>query len=298
MGGSGATKSHSSLELVAAYLCNQVDELRARDPGARLDSPDAVHRMRVASRRLRSSLATFRPLFAGVQARHLRDELLWLGAVLGSVRDVEVMRDHLHGTASILPVDADLAEALASLDRELAERQKNAHEELVAALNSRRYRALMAALTAFVDDPPWIPKSARGYTTLPALVGRACARVDRAAKVAECVHDVGGQQLHEVRKAAKRARYAAEVAAPSAGSAARRLAQRMEDLQEVLGRHQDSLMASELLQELCGPIGGRRSLALGRLIGIERASDESVLTEYGVALAAASTDKVRDWTRR
>src|SRR5450631_627169 len=122
MGKTVATDSRSSRGLVVAYLRTQLDELRARDPGSRVDSPDAVHRMRVASRRLRSSLATFGPLFAGSQAQHLRDELLWLGAILGPVRDVEVMRDHLHATAATLRVDDDLAGALAGLDRDLAQR--------------------------------------------------------------------------------------------------------------------------------------------------------------------------------
>ena len=111
VGKTGASNARSSRELVLEYLRNQVDELRVREPGARTDSPDAVHRMRVASRRLRSSLATFRPLFAGSQAQHLRDELLWLGAVLGPVRDVEVMRDHLHRKA----VDAVLKSGVIAL---------------------------------------------------------------------------------------------------------------------------------------------------------------------------------------
>jgi CHAD domain-containing protein len=293
---SAAKSAQSSRELVVGYLRAQIDELRAREPGARIDSPDAVHRMRVAARRLRSNLATFGPLFAGSQAQHQRDELQWLGTVLGPVRDVEVMRAHLHGTVAILAVDADLAGVLADLDRELAERHSHAHQNLIAALNSPRYAALMAALAAFVSNPPWDAKAATRHT-VPALVGRACGRVDRAAKVAEGAIDLGGPELHEVRKAAKRARYAAEVAGPSAGSAAHDLAKRMEDLQELLGRHQDSLMARALLEDLAGRLSEHQAFALGLLAGVERASDESVLAEYGLALAAASTDGVRGWTR-
>jgi CHAD domain-containing protein len=106
---------------VAAYLCAQIDVLQARESGARLDSPGAVHRIRVASRRLRCSPAALGLPFQGSQAQHLRDDRLGLGAVLGPVRDVEVMRDHLHGTVALLPVNADLVDALASLDRDLAE---------------------------------------------------------------------------------------------------------------------------------------------------------------------------------
>jgi hypothetical protein len=108
---------------------------------------------------------------------------------------------------------------------------------------------------------------------------------------------VGGPELHEVRKTAKRASYAAEAAAASVGPPAHALARRMEDLQEVLGRHQDSLMARALLRDLAARMPEREAFALGRLIGMEHASDESLLAEYDVALAAASADGVRDWTR-
>ena len=129
------------------------------------------------------------------------------------------------------------------------------------------------------------------------LVRRACARVDRAAAVVEGAHSgISGPELHEVRKAAKRARYAAEVAVPSVGAPASGLARRMEDLQEVLGNHQDSLMARELLSDLAGRLPERQAYALGQLTGLEGASDESVLAEYRLALAATSSEKVRGWT--
>ena len=296
MSKSAAASARSAREPLLAYLRAQIDELRAREPGARVDSPDAVHRMRVASRRLRSSMATFGPLFTGSQAQHQRDELQWVGTVLGPVRDVEVMRAHLHETVAVLPVDADLADVLAGLDRELAERHSHAHRNLIAAMNSPRYAALLTALAAFVTKPPWDANAATRHT-LPALVGRACARVDRAAKAAEGSLDVGGQELHEVRKAAKRARYAAEVASPSAGPAAHALAQRMEELQELLGRHQDSLMARALLEDLADRMSQGQAFALGLVTGVEHARDEWVLAAYGLALAAASTDEVRGWTR-
>lgn len=291
------TSTKDVRELLQSHLSAQIDELREREPGARIDSPDAVHRMRVACRRLRSSLATFGPLFAGPQAQHLRDQLKWLGSELGGVRDVEVMRAHLNQTAAILPVDADLAKVLADVDLELAERHSHAHQNLIEALNSPRYAATLASLVAFVTYPQWDQKGAARHT-LPGLVGRSCDRVDHAAKTAEGMLDLAGPELHEVRKAAKRARYAAEVAAPLAGSAAQRLARRMEDLQELLGRHQDSLMARALLDDLASRMSERQAFALGVLTGVEHASDESVLAEYARALEAASTDDVRGWTQR
>ena len=296
MGKQAAAQPGSSRGLVAGYLRAQIDELGVREPGARTERPDAVHRMRVACRRLRSSLATFGRLFTGSQAEHLRDELLWLGAVLGPVRDVEVLREHLHATAALVPVEDGLDEMLAGLDRDLAQRSSQAHGELVVALDSSRYAAMVADLTAFADDPPWVAKPTTRHT-LSALVGRACTRVDRAAEAAKGVHDMNGPELHEVRKAAKRARYAAEVAAPWAGPAARDLARRMEEVQEVLGSHQDSLMARGLLRDLAGRMPEGQTFALGLLTGLESAGDGHLLAEYQKALAAASTNKVRGWIR-
>jgi len=79
----------------------------------------------------------------------------------------------------------------------------------------------------------------------------------------------------------------------------------MEELQEVLGRHQDSLMARRLLRDLADRMPERQAFVLGRLMGRKRASDESAQAEFGLTLAAASTEKVaaastekgRDWTR-
>jgi len=284
--------------MLLTYLSAQIDELRSREPGARIDSPDSVHRMRVASRRLRSSLATFRPLFRGSKAQRLRDELQWLGTVLGPVRDVEVMRAHLQETAAALVGDADLATVLAQLDHELAERHSRAHAELVTAMDGPQYAALLAALEAFVIKPPWATRVTKvaARLTMPALVGRACARVDRAARNVDSAPGADDVELHEVRKAAKRARYAAEVAGSSAGPAAHALAQRMEELQAVLGRHQDSLMVRALIRDLAGRVTKRQALALDLLIGSEQGADESFLAAYDQALAAASTNDVRDWT--
>lgn len=315
MSKSPTTGARSTRRLLLTYLSAQVDELRSREPGARIDSPDAVHRMRVATRRLRSSLATFRPLFGGSKPQRLRDELKWVGTVLGPVRDVEVMRAHLHETAAAVVGDADLADVLAQLDHELAERHSRAHAEMVTTMDGPRYAALLAALEAFVIKPPWAKRRAKAAArlTVPALVGRACARVDRAARAAraaraskmakaassaEGVPGAGGVELHEVRKAAKRARYAAEVAGSSGGSAAHALAARMEQLQEVLGRHQDSLMVRALVQDLADRVTKRQALVLRLLTASEQGDDESFLAAYDRALAAASTDEVRDWTRR
>src|SRR5207253_2665578 len=69
-------------DAVVLHLRQQLDELVARDPGVRLDLPDSLHKARVATRRLRSALKTFRPLLDRTVTDPLRDELAYLAGVL------------------------------------------------------------------------------------------------------------------------------------------------------------------------------------------------------------------------
>jgi CHAD domain-containing protein len=278
---------------VAAYLCAQIDVLQARESGARLDCPGAVHRMRVASSRLRCSPAALGLPFQGSQAQHLRDDLLGLGAMLGPVRDVDVMRDHLHGTVAPLPVDADLVDALASLDRGLAERHSRGHGGLIEAMHSPRHLELRAALTAFVTDPPWPAKVSKRHTCRgwwDAHVPASTARPKRRNAFSVLA-------VRSSTRSARRPCGPGMTPGELASSPAYTLGWRDEELQEVLGRYQDSLMARGLLRDLADRMPERQAFALGRFMGRERASDESAQAEFGLVLAAASTEKGRDWTR-
>src|SRR6266567_1687103 len=78
-------------EVVLGYLDAQAARLAALDLAVRRDKPDAVHQMRVAVRRLRSTLQSFTGIIRGQDTRQLRDELKWLGGVLGAARDAEVL---------------------------------------------------------------------------------------------------------------------------------------------------------------------------------------------------------------
>src|SRR5215217_3939241 len=76
-------------DVLLAHLREQVQQVHAYDGPVRRDAPDAVHKMRVAVRRLRSALTTFAPLVPASVARPLGKELKWLAGVLGAARDAE-----------------------------------------------------------------------------------------------------------------------------------------------------------------------------------------------------------------
>ncbi|MGH3793322.1 MAG: CHAD domain-containing protein [Pseudonocardiaceae bacterium] len=287
-------------KVARAYLCEQVEELIAHDRGARDDAPDAVHKMRVATRRLRSALATYRPLLDRSRTDPLRDELRWLAVALGEPRDAEVIHARLRRLAEAQPDDLLLGPVLRRIDLDLGQRHRIAHDHLLEALDDERYQRLIDALQEVVADPPFTDTARRrAHRALPRLVTRTCAGVDRAARAADNAGTVEkrAERLHEVRKAAKRARYAAESVAPVFGKPATRLAKRMEHLQDVLGEHQDSVVAREVLRGLgvVAQLSGENGFSFGLLHGIERSRGEAARRAYGSALCAASKKKVRRW---
>lgn len=248
----GPRRGAGAGDVVAAHLRTQRERLLAWDPQVRLDTPDAVHQMRVTTRRLRSALASFRPLFTPEATTGLRQELAWLAGVLGVPRDAEVLRDLLTGELGALPEDLRHGPVQDRITTHLEQAYRTAHVQAVAELDGPRYLALLNALDAFVTDPPFArPARRRADREMPALVDRAVRKVTRELAAARAEADLDQRELrsHEVRKAAKRARYAAEAVTSLLGVQARTLARQMRSVQETLGSHQDSLLAREWLAE-------------------------------------------------
>jgi CHAD domain-containing protein len=238
--------------VVQARLATQAEELRALDPLVRSDTPDAVHRMRVAIRRLRSALATFRPLLDRSVSDPLRDELAWLAGVLGEARDTEVMHERLTAVLDAEPGETVRGGARGRVDADLDERYRRAREQALAALGSPRYRDLVARLDALVAAPPWTAAARRpARKVLRSRVAHDWRRLERRYAEATAAHDPADRalHLHETRKAAKRLRYAAETAVPVSGKKARRLVKRTKRLQTILGEHHDSVVTRAWLRD-------------------------------------------------
>lgn len=237
-------------EAVTAYLVDQVEALVAADPRVRRELPDAVHAMRVASRRLRSGLHTFAPLLDPAALGELASELKWLAGVLGEARDREVLQARLRTQLDTLPDELVLGPVRARLlDEELTGGQLRAHTTVRHALRSPRYLKLLDGLAALADAPPLTGAAAEpAVIVLPRLARRAWKRLDRQA--AHAISTGADADLHETRKSAKKARYTSEAVVPALGSRAARLATTAKDLQTVLGEHQDSVVARELLRRL------------------------------------------------
>jgi CHAD domain-containing protein len=247
----------SAAAVVGAYVRAQRDAIVGHDPRVRKDEPDAVHKMRVATRRLRSTFRTYRPLWDRAATDHLRAELKWLAEVLGKVRDAEVMAGRLDRLVHSLPPELLVGPVAARLVGGLRAQGAKDHRSLVLALNGGRYAALLDELDALLAAAPTEHGLRPAKTYVPHRVRRAVGKVDslleRAEKAEPSPRPLPGvldrdTALHEARKAAKQARYAAEAAAPVGGSGAAALAAAMEDLQELLGDHHDSVVSRALLR--------------------------------------------------
>jgi CHAD domain-containing protein len=270
------TRRSSAGDVVLAYLREQVTALKRHDPGVRRDEHDAVHQMRVATRRLRSALQAYGKVVDRERTRALTDELKWLAGVLGGARDLEVMRDRF--TRAVDGLDPELlpGPVAARLTRHFAPQEAAAREEVLAALDGQRHVALLDALDALLADPPLTGLAAeRATVVLPRLVRRAHRRL--AARADEAVGAEPGPvrdtALHESRKAAKRVRYSLEVAVPVLGKRAKRFRKRVKGLQTLLGEHQDSVVARPVLLEIAAQAhaDGENAFAFGLLHGRESA---------------------------
>jgi CHAD domain-containing protein len=271
---------------VLAYARRQLRALVELDPAVRRDQPDAVHQMRVATRRLRSCFRTFSTVWDPAHTRPFADELRWLAAELGADRDREVLADRLGTRVAELPRQLRRGPLQRRLNTVTRAHRASTRKQLLAVLDSDRYLALLDALQALIVDCGELRKGAKRPARK--VLGKAVRRDARrlAARVDAALAQPPGPErdaaLHAARKAAKRARYAAEAARKALGKPARKRVKRFTEVQQVLGEHQDSVMAREALLHLA---------TLAQQAG-EPSFSYGVLHEREAALAAASEKAV------
>ncbi|MBQ1061202.1 CYTH and CHAD domain-containing protein [Micromonospora sp. C41] len=251
---------------VLTYARAQRDAIVGNHAAAYQGDEDAVHDMRVAARRLRATLRTFRGLWDRRESEAVRAELRWLGGELGRVRDTQVMAARLTEAVHELPDELVLGPVAARIGERFAADLAGTTVALRSALDSDRYAELLARLDRLVDGAPadvgrrWVDRRIRK------AVRRADERLDRALTLEGTAGDAA---LHEARKKHKAARYAVEVREPSAGKPAARLVKRFKALQDLLGAHQDSVVTRETLrrQALQAYADGENTFTYGLLHG-------------------------------
>ncbi|MER5999106.1 CYTH and CHAD domain-containing protein [Nonomuraea angiospora] len=277
------TEPDTAGEVVVAYLAGQVNALLAQDPRVRRAEDDAVHQMRVAARRMRSALKAFKSVIA--DTAQVQDELRWLGNVLGEARDLEVIRARFAKELARLEPELVHGPIQTRLGTDLYEREQEAYGRIKEALSGDRYYTLLNALDQLVSAPELEKAAAKpAQKKLSAIAAAGWNRVTKAYETAQAIEDPERREIamHDVRKAAKRARYTAEALQPTLGANMGKLAKLSENVQEILGTHQDGVVAQETLAKEAESArqAGEDTFTYGVLIGIERSAAERAYAEF------------------
>ena len=269
-------KPEALRDLVATYLAEQCRVLIEAEPQLRAGEP-VVHTTRVAVRRLRSTLRTCAELFDQPRVAALEPELVWWAGLLGAVRDLDILADRMSAHLSELPVELVLGPVANTITTEIAAQRKVQFDEVIAAMDSSRYRALVIELHRWQSAPPFTDAADVAVGEIAQYVARAGKKLDKrvegAADACRADDEHADELVHRARKAGKRHRYIVELAQPVMGAKAEKTVARRKKLQDVLGDYQDSHVAAAFIRELGARVGiheGQNGFTYGVLLGIER----------------------------
>jgi CHAD domain-containing protein len=291
-------KKATVADVVRSSLRAGLDRLLAHDVQLRLASPDPaiddVHQARVATRRLRSDLKTFGAILDPVWREHVRSELKWLSAILGELRDRDVLSD-------------GFTRAPIAVNQRLAVQRVDAGRRLAEVLSSERYVNLVDRLHAGAERLPLAAAAEReaqrsAADVLPSLVGARWRALRR--QVRRAGPRPSATQLHQIRIKSKQLRYAAEAATPVIGKPAQRTASAAEDVQSVLGEHHDAVAAEAWLRDewvdeagdaTSTTISSAVSFEVGRLVAEAHQRQEESAEQWTEAWAKLSKLKGHRW---
>lgn len=285
----------SAAAAVVKALRSNRDKLVEYDPKVRRDEWDSVHQMRVATRELRSHLQTFDGVLAGEQVENILAELKVLAQTLGVARDAEVVEERfewlLDSEDSGTITEEDRAGILESINKEY----QRAHRRIVASLDSDRYVKLLDDIDALLADPPVVAQqdsAAPMEDVLAEHVDEAFKKLRKRHKRAVCNWDNAELTLHEreeyfhdMRKSAKKLRYAAEAVSAATGMKTRKIYRACKDMQSVLGDFQDSVTSRDKLLSMAQSAHrrGQDTFAYGLLYQRERGIGLKSLDDYDKA---------------
>ena len=285
---------HASVEALLRHdLAAGTMRLFRHEAAVRIgEDPEAVHQARVATRRLRSTLRTFRRLLEPEWTARLRDELKWLADLLGAVRDADVLLARFHRHLAALP-EAD-AKAGQRLLKSLVERREADRGRLLGVMGEPRYTTLLDDLVAAAAAPALLPGADQpADEAMPPLVAKPWRQLRKTVRSAG--PDPADEELHQIRIRAKRVRYAAEAVEPVIGKPAERFADAAADLQDVLGDQHDAVVGETWLREAARSARRDEALVAGLLVAAERASAAASRGAWRSVWQALDKKKLRAW---
>src|SRR5215207_4955255 len=242
-------KAGSARDLIADYLSEQCTVIIDSEAQLRAGE-NVVHAVRVAVRRIRSTIRVFADFFEPSEAGHLEEELVWWAGLLGEVRNMDILAQRQAALLDGLPAELTLGPVASTIQAELAVQRKQAMDAMLEALDSERYRKLVGLVHHWRSDPPFTAAADASPDSIDSAIKKARKKVGKRLSEAVAARRSGepsDELFHRARKASKRHRYAVEAALPVWGSKADKIISQRKDLQDVLGNHQDSNMSAAFL---------------------------------------------------
>jgi CHAD domain-containing protein len=230
-------------EHIRERLHSQFLQILRHDPGTRLGrDSEAVHQMRVATRRIRAIIRAVRSFLAPEWTEPVRLEVGWIGSLLGEVRDWDVLlgsfRQNFHDFSS------HEQRSFQSILNKFDDQRSMARAKLIEGLRSDRYLNLLDHVEDSLTHLPFQPSP----LTIADLAKKAFHQLEDFVNTSNCLFPK--PELHRTRILLKRARYALELAEPFLGKRANRFLQQAKDMQDLLGQHQDAVVAESRLLAL------------------------------------------------
>lgn len=231
----------SVADVFRQVIQNGVRQFRLNEAALAERHAAALHQARVALRRLRAAFALFRPVAKGAEARRLRAELRWLGGQFAQARDLDVLLEHAMS---------------ATLRRRIAAAREASYDQVQAVLASARARALMRDLVEWSTTGAWLEKDAAHAKPATDLAVAALDRLWRKVrKGGRKLAEADDEARHDLRKTAKKLRYATEFLGPLFHRKRQRRRYRkflkaLEDLLDRLGALNDLATVPRILREL------------------------------------------------
>ncbi len=244
LGTAHASKPERPADPVHRAIAEQIDSLLVWDRAVRADAYDAVHQMRVTTRKIRSLLQESKESFGLDDGGWVLDELRALAAVLGEARDAEVLAERYQRALDELPAELIRGPVRQRLVEGANRRYTAGWRRCLLAMRSPRYFRLLDALDELVSAHPESTDESHPSVTIDS----AYKRVRKAAKAAEAVAadeataEEKDEALHRIRKGAKRLRYTA------AATGEDKVSDRAKNIQSLLGDHQDSVVSKAHLR--------------------------------------------------
>ena len=253
-------------------LANLAATVEANRQGT-VDDVDSefLHDFRIAVRRSRSILSHAKGVLPSEGRRHFGAELKWLGAATSPLRDADVYLIEWPGY--VAPLDSESSAALGPLLAHIRARRAAEHAALVGELSSPRYRRLVTEWAAWLGEAEAPAKGRRPLGTV--VAARILdAQEQLLARGRPITPATPAEELHELRKDAKRLRYLLECFGGLLPASRRKpFVQRLKALQDNLGEHQDTEVHTAQLQAMSQELHGAPGVDAGTLIAMGRLTE-------------------------